>query len=99
MRCQHSRTTGLRKTSVKPLGCACFAPPEDKGVAVPLVATDIELHNNAFTDILQWPFADPFVARLLSTDIRQRWAFGNCRILIYTNEQKQIVGFGTIDVC
>lgn len=49
--------------------------------------------------LYDWPFADPFVKRILNTDIPQRILFNECRMWIYYDPDDQPVGFGTLDVC
>lgn len=66
---------------------------------VPLTPTLIDLDSPEFYAILGWPFADPFVARLLQSDIPQRVQFGDCRIWAYRDPDGRFVGFGTLDVC
>jgi len=52
-----------------------------------------------FAEISRWPFADAYIGRLLRGDIPQRAKFNNCRIWAYRDSDREIVGFGTIDVC
>jgi len=66
---------------------------------IPLTPVSVELNAPEFREICGWPFADPFVGRLLRDDIPQRIQFGNGRIWVYRDPQSQLVGFGTIDVC
>jgi ribosomal protein S18 acetylase RimI-like enzyme len=66
---------------------------------IPLTSVPIALDSKEFDTIANWPFLDPFVSRLLRTDIPQRVQFGNCRIWIYRDPDGQTVGFGTLDVC
>jgi GNAT superfamily N-acetyltransferase len=66
---------------------------------IPLTAVPIGLQSSEFEAISGWPFADPFVTRLLRDDIPQRVQFGNCRIWIYRDPNRSLVGFGTLDVC
>ena len=66
---------------------------------IPLTPILIRVQSPEFQAISDWPFADPFVSRLLKGDIPQRALLGNCRIWIYRDPQSQVVGFGTLDVC
>jgi ribosomal protein S18 acetylase RimI-like enzyme len=66
---------------------------------IPLMPVPIELDSSEFEAISGWPYADPFVSRLLRNDIPQRVQFGNCRIWIYRDPDGRFVGFGTLDVC
>ena len=66
---------------------------------IPLTPTPIELGSAEFTALTGWPFTDPFVARLLRTDIPQRVQFGNCHVWVYRDPDDRLVGFGTLDVC
>ena len=52
-----------------------------------------------FSQILQWPFSDQFVTRLLRDDIPQRLAFGlgHGKMWGYQDASRQVVGFGTRD--
>ncbi len=65
---------------------------------IPLTPVLVGLNSPEFEAISGWPFADPFVARLLQEDIPQRVQFGNCRIWIYRDPEGRLVGFGTLDV-
>jgi GNAT superfamily N-acetyltransferase len=67
--------------------------------AIPLAPVLIGLNSREFEAISGWPFADPFVARLLQDDIPQRTQFGNCRTWTYRDPDGRLVGFGTLDVC
>jgi ribosomal protein S18 acetylase RimI-like enzyme len=64
-----------------------------------LLPRPLRLNDPIFRAICQWPFADGFVLRLLREDIPQRVAFGNGRIWAYLDNNRSIVGFGSIDVC
>jgi GNAT superfamily N-acetyltransferase len=66
---------------------------------VPLTPVPIEFGGPEFQAISGWPYADPFVSRLLRNDIPQRVQFGNCRLWIYRDPDGRLVGFGTLDVC
>ncbi len=66
---------------------------------IPLTPSQIELDSPEFQAISAWPFADPFVSRLLQSDIPQRIQFNHGRIWIYRDPDQRIVGFGTLDVC
>jgi GNAT superfamily N-acetyltransferase len=65
---------------------------------VPLTPALIGLGSPEFRAISGWPFADPFVARLLKDDIPQRVRFGECRVWVYRDPDGRLVGFGTLDV-
>lgn len=67
--------------------------------SIPLSPEVIGLDTREFEAIAGWPFADPFVTRLLRDDIPQRYHRGNCRIWIYRDPASSLVGFGTLDVC
>ncbi len=69
------------------------------GPPIPLTADSITLQSPVFEAISSWPFADPFVNRLLQDDIPQRVQFSNCRIWRYRDPDGRLVGFGTLDVC
>jgi GNAT superfamily N-acetyltransferase len=66
---------------------------------IPLTAVLIGLDSDEFLAISDWPFADPFVKRLLQEDIPQRVQFGSCNIWTYRDPDGSLVGFGTLDVC
>ena len=66
---------------------------------VPLTARLIELDSNEFDAISGWPFADPFVKRLLQEDIPRRVQFNHCSIWTYRDPNGSLIGFGTLDVC
>jgi GNAT superfamily N-acetyltransferase len=65
---------------------------------IPLTPDLVGLTSAEFEAISGWPFADPFVARLLQEDIPQRVQFGYCRIWIYRDPDGRLVGFGTLDI-
>lgn len=69
------------------------------GPPIPLTAVLVGLDSSEFHAIASWPFADPFVNRLLQEDVPQRVQFGNCRIWTYRDPDGSLVGFGTLDVC
>ncbi len=66
---------------------------------IPLTPSLIGLDSPEFTAISGWPFADPFVDRLLSSDVPRRVHFGSGRIWTYRDPAGRLAGFGTIDVC
>lgn len=66
---------------------------------VPLTPELITLGNPQFRAIASWPFADAYVAQLLQHDIPQRMNFGNCRLWLYRDPTRALVGFGTLDIC
>lgn len=66
---------------------------------IPLTPVPIGLDSREFEAISSWPYADPFVRRLLQNDIPQRIQFGNCRVWVYRDPDDRFVGFGTLDVC
>jgi GNAT superfamily N-acetyltransferase len=67
--------------------------------SIPLTPALAELDAAVFKEICEWPFADPFVGRLLRDDIPQRVQFSEGRIWVYRDPDSRLVGFGTIDVC
>ncbi len=62
------------------------------GSPIPLTSVLIGLNSREFEAISGWPFADPFVARLLRDDIPQRVQYGNCRIWTYRDPDGRLVG-------
>jgi GNAT superfamily N-acetyltransferase len=66
---------------------------------VPLTAALIEHDSEEFQAISGWPFADPFVKRLLQEDIPQRVQLGHCGIWTFRDPEGSLVGFGTLDLC
>lgn len=68
-------------------------------VPISLTPVLISLESDEFEAISGWPYADPFVGRLLRDDIPQRVQFDNCRIWTYRDPAGSFVGFGTLDVC
>ena len=66
---------------------------------IPLSPSLIEVGGAEFQAISGWPFADPFVARLLREDIPRRSVFSFCQIWAYRDPYNQLVGFGTLDFC
>lgn len=65
---------------------------------IPLTPVPVRLDDPAFAAITSWPFADPFVSRLLQTDIPRRVQFFDCRVWVYHDPDGVPVGFGTLDV-
>jgi ribosomal protein S18 acetylase RimI-like enzyme len=68
-------------------------------IAIPLSASLISLKSAEFATISNWPYTDSFVQRLLKDDIAHRIVFGNCRLFLYHDPNKQPVGFGALDLC
>lgn len=68
-------------------------------VTIPLSAFRVELGGDEFKLITNWPFADPYVHRLLKSDIPHRVKYNNGRVWIFKDPLGQPVGFGTFDVC
>jgi GNAT superfamily N-acetyltransferase len=66
---------------------------------IPLTPTAISPDSEEFLAISGWPFADPFVSRLLRDDIPLRVRLGNGQVWIYRDPDGRLVGFGTLDVC
>jgi ribosomal protein S18 acetylase RimI-like enzyme len=66
---------------------------------IPLTPVLIKAGSPEFDEILNWPYADPFVNRLLQTDIPQRAQNNFCRVWIYRDPQGGAVGFGSLDLC
>ena len=66
---------------------------------IDLLAAPIGLDFPEFAEICRWPFEDQYVARVLRDDVRQRVHRGACRIWVYYNPDRQLAGFGTMDVC
>ncbi len=71
---------------------------QSEHVPVVLSPFSIALNSSEFNALAGWPFADPYVARLLQSDIPRRVKFGNCQIWGYREPKGILVGFGTIDV-
>jgi len=67
--------------------------------AISLIASRVDLGGDDFKLIVNWPYNDSFVARVLKSDIPQRVKFGNGRIWLFKDPMGQPVGFGTFDVC
>jgi ribosomal protein S18 acetylase RimI-like enzyme len=68
---------------------------------IPLTHEPITCDSAAYHDILAWPYKeeDTYVRRLLQTDIPIRVWAGYCEVWIYRNPDRQVVGFGTLDLC
>ncbi len=66
---------------------------------VPLTPIPAQPNDPVFRAIAAWSFEDEFVSRMLASDIPQRAKYGNAQILAYLDPQRNIVGFGTLDVC
>ena len=48
--------------------------------------------------MVTWPYADPFVSRMLQIDIPRRMKFGDCKFWVYRDPDGQSVGFGVLDL-
>jgi ribosomal protein S18 acetylase RimI-like enzyme len=59
----------------------------------------ITLRSVPFNSIARWPFSEPFVTRVLLSDIPQRVKINGCRLLGFRDAAHEIVGFGTIERC
>ena len=66
---------------------------------IPLEPVLIEYGSSEFEMISTWNFIDPFVTRLLATELPQRMMFGLCKVYIYSDPSGQPVGFGSMDLC
>jgi ribosomal protein S18 acetylase RimI-like enzyme len=67
---------------------------------IPLTPVMLLSHvSPVFAEICQWPFADPYIVRLLKNDIPQRDRFGMGALWAYRNPSGEYVGFGTTDIC
>lgn len=64
-----------------------------------LIPVSIETASPVFLAIQSWVFEDEFVARILADDIPQRAAFGLGRVWAYEDNEKNLVAFGTLDMC
>lgn len=65
---------------------------------IPLSAAPIRLDSPEFATLLSWPYADPFVSRMLQTDITERFLSGDCQVWVYRDPVGQVVGFGVLDI-
>jgi ribosomal protein S18 acetylase RimI-like enzyme len=65
----------------------------------PLVAIPVDLDDPIFDAIKMWQFQDEFVQRMLTDDIPQRVRLENARIWAYEDEQRNVIGFGTLTLC
>lgn len=66
---------------------------------IPVTPVPVTIDGPDFADLLAWPFVDPFVGRLLRTDVPRRVQFYDCRLWVYRDPDGVPVGFGTLDVC
>lgn len=64
-----------------------------------LTPLSIEIDSPTFDALLQWPFEDKFVARILADDIPQRTKYEKGGIWVYLDPDKNIVGLGTLSIC
>lgn len=64
-----------------------------------LLAVPIALDSPEFATICDWPFHDEYVRRVLRNNIPQRAYRGAGQVWIYMSAEREIIGFGTIDVC
>ncbi len=65
---------------------------------IPLGAAVIGLGSPEFATLLSWPYADPFILRMLQADIPRRVRFGDCNVWVYRDPDGQLVGFGSLDI-
>lgn len=68
-------------------------------ITIPLTPIPIEIDSPEFEAISGWPFADPFVGRLLRYDIPQRVRSNEGRVWVYRDPEGRLVGFGALDIC
>lgn len=66
---------------------------------IPLTPVVVALDGDDYREIAGWPFADPFVRRLLTDDLPRRVLYGNCRVWLYRDPDGHAVGFGSLDLC
>jgi len=66
---------------------------------IPLKPLLIRSPSPILSQIAQWNFADPFVVRLLQSDIPLRMKHDSFRFWGYWNPQNQMVGFSCLDIC
>lgn len=64
-----------------------------------LLAISVEISTPVFAAMQEWAFEEDFVARILAEDIPQRVKYGQGRVWVYADSQRNLVGFGTIDIC
>ncbi len=67
-------------------------------IPIPVVPL-IPVVEQVIQQICCWPFEDSYIPRLFQTDIKQRVRRGRAGIWLYADVNKEIIGFGTIDVC
>lgn len=65
---------------------------------IPLSAALTQHNTPEYRTLLSWPYADPFVSRMLRTDIRERFLSGDCQVWVYRDPDGQLVGFGVLDL-
>lgn len=66
---------------------------------IPLIPQLVAPEAGEFATLSGWAFADPFVSRLLRSDVPRRVRLGNGRVWVYRDPDNVLVGFGTLDVC
>lgn len=69
-------------------------PPDD-----PLTRVLVEPTGDEFRALLNWPFEDAFVQRMLADDIPVLARLGDFWAWLYRDAGGQTVGFGTLQVC
>ncbi len=67
--------------------------------AIPLTPIVVNLNDSIFNEIVTWKFEDEFVSRILLNDIPQRLKYASCQMWAYADPERNLVGFGTLDVC
>ena len=65
---------------------------------IPLLPVLIVPGSAEWSLIEGWPYADPFVSRLLRSDLSRRIRHGNCRVWLYSDPAGVPVGFGSLDL-
>ncbi len=64
-----------------------------------LLAIPLAIDSPEFAAVCDWPFRDDYVRRVLRNNIPQRVYRGAGQVWIYVNSEREIIGFGTIDIC
>jgi ribosomal protein S18 acetylase RimI-like enzyme len=67
---------------------------------VSLDAIPIKLNSPEYQqDICGWPYPDSYVGEMLQSEIPDRVSTGKGRVWAYRDSNREIVGFGTMDIC
>ena len=64
-----------------------------------LTPIPVQPGDPVFRVVAAWSFDEEFVVRVLTRDVTLRVLFGRGQLWAYLDAERNIVGFGTLDIC